>query len=161
MLVHRVMAAHHQLVQPTSTCAGRARYNPIMRRVLIDPLKAILCRGVLLLAAGTAFGPSPTTYQIRPDKTTMAIGESRSFRMVDGNGQAQHKVRWTLSDVDAFQETEGDELHLYARRTGEFRLTARTDFCDGGSLGQGGGNEGHDAGDDAMALWKRGRMHND
>jgi hypothetical protein len=100
-----------------------------MRRTIIDLFKAIPCLGVLLLAGGTAFGASPNTYQITPDKTTMAIGESRSFRMVDENGQAQHKVRWTLSDVDAFQETEGDELHLYSRRTGEFRLTARTDFA--------------------------------
>lgn len=100
-----------------------------MRRTIIGPVKAIPCLGVLLLAGGTAFGASPNTYHITPDKTTMAIGESRSFRMVDENGQAQYKVRWTLSDVDAFQETEGDELHLYARRAGEFRLTARTDFA--------------------------------
>jgi hypothetical protein len=100
-----------------------------MRRIIIGPLRAILCVGVLLLAGGSALGASPNTYQITPDETTMAIGESRSFRMVDENGQAQHKVRWTLSDADAFQETEGDELHLYARRAGEFRLTARTDFA--------------------------------
>ncbi|MGB2590817.1 MAG: hypothetical protein WA853_06390 [Candidatus Acidiferrum sp.] len=100
-----------------------------MRRALIEPLRATLSLGVLLLAGGTAFGANPNTYQITPDQTTMVIGESRSFRMVDENGQAQHQVRWTLSDVDAFQETEGDELHLYARRAGEFRLTARTDFA--------------------------------
>jgi hypothetical protein len=100
-----------------------------MRRVIIGPLGAILCVGVLLLASGTALGASPNTYQITPDQTTMAIGESRSFRMVDENGQAQHKVRWTLSDVDASQETEGDEFHLYASRVGEFRLMARTDFA--------------------------------
>ena len=100
-----------------------------MRRTTIDPLRAILSLCMSLLAGGTAFGASPNSYQITPDKTTMAVGESRSFRMVDENGQAQHKVRWTLSDVDAFQETEGDELHLYARRAGEFRLMARTDFA--------------------------------
>jgi hypothetical protein len=84
---------------------------------------------VLLLAGGSAFGAAPNTYQITPDKTTMAVGESRSFRMVDENGEAQHKVRWTLSDVDASQELEGDEFHLYASHVGEFRLTARTDFA--------------------------------
>ena len=100
-----------------------------MRRAILAPAKTILCLSALLLAGGTSFGASPKTYQITPDKTMMAIGESRSFRMVDENGQAQHKVRWTVSDVDAFEETEGDELHLYARRAGEFRLTARTDFA--------------------------------
>jgi hypothetical protein len=100
-----------------------------MKRLIVDPSGPILCLGVLLVAGGTMFAANPNTYQITPDKTTMAIGESRSFRMVDENGQAQHKVKWTLSDVDAFEETEGDELHLYARRTGEFRLTARTDFA--------------------------------
>jgi hypothetical protein len=100
-----------------------------MRRITIDPSSAILCVGVLLLAVGTAFGASPNTYQITPYKTTMVIGESRSFRMVDENGQAQHKVRWTLSNVDASQETEGDEFYMYASRVGEFQLTARTDFA--------------------------------
>ena len=100
-----------------------------MRRIIIDLWRAILNLGVLLLMGGTAFGASPNSYQITPDKTTMAIGESRSFRMVDENGQAQHKVRWKLSNVDDSQETEGDELHFYARHAGEFRLTARTDYA--------------------------------
>jgi hypothetical protein len=100
-----------------------------MRRTIIGPFRGMLCLGVSLLAGGAAFGAGPKTYQITPDKTMMVVGESRSFRMVDENGQAQHKVRWTLSDADAFEETEGDELHLYARRAGDFRLTARTDFA--------------------------------
>ena len=100
-----------------------------MRRIIIDLWRAILNLGVLLLMGGMAFGASPNSYQITPDKTTMAIGESRSFRMVDENGQAQHKVRWKLSNVDDSQETEGDELHFYARHAGEFRLTARTDYA--------------------------------
>jgi hypothetical protein len=83
----------------------------------------------LLLARGSALGASPNTYQITPDKTTMAVGESRSFRMVDENGEAQHNVRWTLSGSEASQETEGDEFHVYASRVGEFRLMARTDFA--------------------------------
>lgn len=100
-----------------------------MRRIIIDLWRAILSLGVLLLMGGMAFGASPNSYQITPDKTTMAIGESRSFRMVDENGQAQHKVKWKLSNVDDTQETEGDELHFYARHVGEFRLTARTDYA--------------------------------
>ena len=100
-----------------------------MRRTIIGPLSTILFMAVLLLAGGSALGASPNTYQITPDKTTMAVGESRSFRMVDENGEAQHKVRWTLSNVDVSQEIEGDEFHVYASRVGEFRLTARTDFA--------------------------------
>jgi hypothetical protein len=100
-----------------------------MRRTLIRSLRGILWVGMLLLACGSALGARPNTYQITPDKATMAVGESRSFRMVDENGQAQHNVRWTLSDVDDSQETEGDEFHLYASRVAEFRLTARTDFA--------------------------------
>jgi hypothetical protein len=46
----------------------------------------------------------------------MLIGESRSFRMVDQNGQAQHKVTWTLSDAGAFASTEGDEVQLVPKR---------------------------------------------
>jgi hypothetical protein len=101
-----------------------------MRRILIDPSKrVVLGLGVLLLVSGTTIGASPNTYQITPDKSTMVIGESRSFRMVDENGQAQHKVRWTLKNMDASQETDGDELHFDASHVGEYRLTARTDFA--------------------------------
>ncbi len=59
-----------------------------MSRVIGGFLKATLCFGALLLAGGTAFGAGPQTYQITPDKTMMAIGESRSFRMVAENGPA-------------------------------------------------------------------------
>src|ERR1700735_1250510 len=100
-----------------------------MRKIIIGPLKVMLCLGVLLLTNGTAFGARPNTYQITPYKTTMVIGESRSFRMVDETGQAQHKVKWTLSDAGASLEAEGDEFPMYASRTGEFGLTARTDFA--------------------------------
>ena len=77
-----------------------------------------------LLIAGAAYGQD--TYQITPDKTTMTIGETRTFRLVNQNGQAQHGVTWTLSDHDAFDSTEGDQLFIRPRKTGEFRLTART-----------------------------------
>jgi hypothetical protein len=100
-----------------------------MRRAPIDPSRTAFLLSVLLLAAGTAFGARPNTYQITPDKSTMTLGESRSFRMVDENGQAQHKVKWTLSNAGDSQEIEGDELHFYASHVGEFRLRARTDFA--------------------------------
>lgn len=89
----------------------------------------ILCLGASLVWAGTSFGRVPNSYQITPDKATMLVGEVRRFRMVDQNGQAQLKVTWTISDASAFQSIEGDELQLYAKQAGEFRLTARTDFA--------------------------------
>jgi len=98
------------------------------RRIGISPAR-ILCLNALLLWAGPLFGQMPNSYQITPDKTTMLVGETRRFRMVDQNGQAQHKVTWTISDASAFQSVEGDELQLYAKQSGEFRLSARTDFA--------------------------------
>ena len=84
---------------------------------------------MLQLWAVALFGQASSTYLITPDKTTMLIGESRPFRMVDQNGHAQHKVAWTISDADAFQSIDGDELWLIPKRAGDFRLTARTDFA--------------------------------
>jgi len=100
-----------------------------MRKTCGFPLRQILCSGVSLLWAVALFGHGPNSYQITPDKSTMLIGEWRSFRMVDQNGQAQHKVTWTLSDADAFESTEGDEVQLVPKRAGDFRLMARTDFA--------------------------------
>jgi hypothetical protein len=88
-----------------------------------------LCLPAVLFCAPISFAHRPDSYQITPDKTTMLIGESRAFRMVDQNGRAQQKVTWTISNVDAFQSIEGDELHLMARQAGEFRIIARTDFA--------------------------------
>jgi hypothetical protein len=100
-----------------------------MRKTAGFPLRQIPWFGVPLLWAVALFGHSPNSYQITPDKTTMLIGEWRSFRMVDQNGQAQRKVTWTLSDADAFESIEGDEVQLVPKRAGDFRLTARTDFA--------------------------------
>jgi len=86
------------------------------------------CLSLVLLTAVSLLAQGPDHYAVSPEKTTMLIGESRPFRMVDQNGRAQHKVTWTISDADAFQSFEGDELILTARRAGDFRLTARTDF---------------------------------
>ena len=86
------------------------------------------CLIALLLWPAAIFG-RPNSYQITPDKVTMLVGESRAFRMVDETGQAQLKVTWTLSNVDAFDSLQGDELHISARHAGEYRLTARTDFA--------------------------------
>ena len=100
-----------------------------MNKTVGFPLAGFTGVWILLLCAPLLFGGSPNTYQITPDQTTMLVGESRQFRMVDQDGRAQLKVTWTLSDADAFERIEGDEVQLVPKRTGEFRLTARTDFA--------------------------------
>jgi hypothetical protein len=97
-------------------------------RIFPRPVPPILCL-LVFVAATPLFARAPNIYQITPATTTMLVGESRPFRMVDENGRAQQKVTWILSDEDAFQSIPGDELRLFSKRAGEFRLTARTDFA--------------------------------
>ena len=91
-------------------------------------MNELLCCSVLLWTKAL-FAQGPNSYQITPNKATMLIGQWRPFCMVDQDGHAQHKVTWTVSDEDAFQTVEGDDLQLGAKRAGEFRVTARTDFA--------------------------------
>jgi hypothetical protein len=100
-----------------------------MKKRIAVRFRRILCIPLLLLTAAAAFARSPNSYQITPDNSTMLIGESRTFRMVDQDGHAQTKVTWTLSDVDAFESIEGDQVQLIPKRAGDFRLAARTDFA--------------------------------
>jgi hypothetical protein len=100
-----------------------------MRRIATLRIARLLSLGFLLAGASSLFARVPDTYQITPDKSTMLVGESRTFRMVDQNGRAQTKVTWTLSDADAFESIVGDEIGLTPKRVGDFRLTARTDFA--------------------------------
>jgi hypothetical protein len=109
--------------------SGAETKDGLMRRGTVISWRMFMGAALLLFFGGAASCSRANTYQITPDQSTMVIGESRSFRMVDENGQTQHKVRWMVSDASAFQESEGDELHLWARRTGEYRLTGRTDFA--------------------------------
>lgn len=62
---------------------------------------------------------------ISPGAATLLVGESKSFRLVDGNGRFQHDVSWTISDPGAFQVEAGDELTITAQQVGDFRITAR------------------------------------
>jgi hypothetical protein len=98
-----------------------------MRRNLALSLRQATSLAALLLCALTLHAQD--TYQITPNQVTMRLGESRTFRMVNQSGQAQHKVTWTLSDAAAFDSTQGDELYIYPRRAGEYRLSAHTDFA--------------------------------
>jgi hypothetical protein len=111
------------------TGVSRSKDYSCMKGITDFPLRLVLCLPAVLMTAGTLCGQTPDTYQITPDKTTMLIGESRTFPMVDQTGRAQTHVTWTLSDVDAFESTVGDQVQLIPKRAGEFRLTARTDFA--------------------------------
>jgi hypothetical protein len=100
-----------------------------MKRIIGFLLPRILCLAMLLLWSVALHAGVPDSYHITPDKTTMLIGDMRPFRMVDQNGRLQHKVIWTLSDADAFEVFDGDQIQLISKRAGEFRLMARTDFA--------------------------------
>lgn len=90
------------------------------------PGKRIVFLGLVFWMTGLR-GQTPNSYLITPDTTTMLIGESRPFRMVDQNGHAQRGVTWIISDAGAFQSSGGDEVELTAKRAGDFHLTARTE----------------------------------
>lgn len=63
---------------------------------------------------------------ITPGKTTMLVGESRTFRLVDQDGHMQRDVTWSVSDDGAFDVGKGDELELTAKSAGDFRLEGRS-----------------------------------
>jgi hypothetical protein len=90
----------------------------------------LMARGVslavLLLWAVTLRGQSSSFVVITPQSATLLVGESRSFRLVDQNGQIQHNVSWTISDPDALQPTPGDELTITAKQAGEFHISAQS-----------------------------------
>jgi hypothetical protein len=70
--------------------------------------------------------PAQTTHflKITPEKVTLLIGEYKTFRMVDQNGQMQRNVTWNISDSYAFQTEEGDELTIVAKQLGDFTVSA-------------------------------------
>lgn len=72
-----------------------------------------------------AFGQRPSYVVISPAKVTLVVGETRSFRLVNQDGQMQRYVSWNVSDTDALQETEGDEVTITAKRPGDYHLSAR------------------------------------
>jgi hypothetical protein len=80
----------------------------------------------LLLWAGTLRGQSSSFVVVTPQSATLLVGDSRSFRLVDQNGQPQRNVTWTISDPGALEPTPGDELTVTAKQAGEFRISAQS-----------------------------------
>jgi hypothetical protein len=81
-----------------------------------------------LLWAIPSSGQSTQFVKITPEKVTLLIGESRTFHVVNQNGQMQHDISWSLSDRGAFQVEEGDELVVTAKESGDFTVSAHNPY---------------------------------
>jgi len=57
-------------------------------------------------------------------RVTLLVGESRSFRLVNQNGQLQRNFTWTVPDPDAIRTNGGDELTITSKQVGNFRVSA-------------------------------------
>jgi hypothetical protein len=97
-----------------------------MKATVYFLLTRATCLGMLLIWAIALPGQSPAFFAITPDKVIMVIGDSRTFRMVDQNGHRPAHVSWTISDPDAFQVEEGDDLVITSKRAGDFRVTGQS-----------------------------------
>jgi hypothetical protein len=94
---------------------GRSFLNPRVLGLALLPLWAVTLRA-----------QSSSFVVITPQSATLLMGESRSFRLVDQNGQFQRNVTWTISDPDALQATPGDELTITAKHPGDFHIDAQS-----------------------------------
>jgi hypothetical protein len=88
--------------------------------------RRVLGLTLLLSWAVTLRAQSSSFVVVTPQSATLLTGESRSFRLVDQNGQFQRNVTWTISDPDALQATTGDELTITAKHPGDFHIDARS-----------------------------------
>jgi hypothetical protein len=94
----------------------------VIRRYFPKSLRLV----ALALWAVALPGQSAHFLKITPEKANLLLGESRTFRLIDQNGQMQSNVTWTVSDPDAFQTREGNELSVTAKRAGDFSISAHT-----------------------------------
>ncbi|MFZ0732492.1 MAG: hypothetical protein WAM79_09225 [Candidatus Sulfotelmatobacter sp.] len=63
-----------------------------------------------------AFAQAPATMTVSPNKATMLVGETRTFRAVGKDGRIRHNVRWEISPGYAAAITaNGDEATVAAR----------------------------------------------
>ena len=85
-----------------------------------------VCLALWLFWAAALPAQKPYFVAISPQKVTLLIGDSTSFRLVDQNGHRQSHVAWHVSDPDAFQVYDGDEFTITAKEAGDYRVDART-----------------------------------
>src|ERR1700691_4178006 len=81
---------------------------------------------LLLLWAVPLPGQSSSFVVVTPQSATLLVGEYRSFRLADQNGQLQRNVTWTVSEPGALQANAGDELAITAEKTGDFHISAQS-----------------------------------
>jgi hypothetical protein len=75
---------------------------------------------VVLAVAGLsarAFAQNPPALVISPEKASMIVGETRTFRAVGKDGRIRHNVRWSISpDSAATLTLNGDEATVQAKQ---------------------------------------------
>jgi hypothetical protein len=94
----------------------------------------VACVIVLLssVAAALGFAQSPPALTISPDKATMLVGETHTFRAVGKDGRMRHNVRWGISPEHAAEiRVNGDEVVVAAREASTGVLL--TAFAEGDS----------------------------
>src|ERR1019366_729653 len=79
-----------------------------MTRIRTSFSSGIVALALALLWAVTLPAQNAHSVNITPEKVTLLIGESKTFRLIDQNGHMQRHVSWSISDSDAFQ-TEGND----------------------------------------------------
>jgi hypothetical protein len=91
------------------------------------------CCQIFLLSAGmmSLCGSAQTLppLTVSPDKATMLVGETHTFRAVGKDGRIRHNVRWGISPQNAAAITmDGDEVTVQAREASpSVLLTASAD----------------------------------
>ena len=97
-------------------------------------LNRAACMIVLLssMAAAPGFAQSPAALTISPDKATMLVGETHTFRAVGKDGRMRHNVRWGISPEHAAEiRVNGEEAVVAAREASTGVLL--TAFAEGDS----------------------------
>ena len=79
-----------------------------------------------LLVDASAYGQAARSVGISPEKATLLVGESRTFRLVDQNGRMQQDASWSVSDSSALETRSGAELTVTTKAVGDFAVSAQS-----------------------------------
>jgi hypothetical protein len=93
---------------------------------------ALLSLLALSMIAEVAFAQEPPTLLVVPSKSSMLVGDTRTFRAVGKYGRTSHNVRWSVSPEHAATlTTDGAEVTLNAREP--FSTVVLTAYASGDS----------------------------
>jgi hypothetical protein len=81
---------------------------------------------VSLLVGSTVYGQAVRSVRITPEKATLLVGDSRTFRLVDQTGRMQQDASWSVSDSSALEIRSGAELTVTAKAAGDFTVSAQS-----------------------------------